>query len=430
MSQKTYIKLCLIYILFIIYATSIPFTFINSLTDFINKLSAVRWIPYIIGGRRESLTDIFSNIILFIPLGFCTASLLKKSGKIIFPLIISCLAGFIVSSTVEMLQLFTTERVSSITDILNNTLGAFCGSSAAILYHNKIYVFIKPYIQKFFQRPLIEIYTVLTGVGILFFAVLPFDISLDIDDIKRGIKFFLANFTIFPAWKYMQSSINNFFFFFIFSFLGVYSIFNRGLSWFTIRLFFLFNIFFAVSIEFMQLMIVSRGSTISNIFFAMLGSCLAIILSVYFYDKKTMLKTANKSFIITYCAYIFFNYMFPFKLTGNITDNISVISFVPFAMYFARTNLFSFADFFGQTFMFVPLGILAIMNQNRSAKKSFMVGFSSGMILEVIQAIIQSRYCDITDALMAGVGCCIGNYCVLRFYSFQNKLKSKDNIQN
>ena len=430
MTEKKNIKLSLIYILFIIYATTIPFSFVGSMDAFLHKLYSIRWTLYITGGRRESLTDIFSNIVLFVPLGFCLASFFIKPGKIFLTVFLSCLIGFSISLTVEMIQLFTAERVSSVTDIFNNSLGVFLGSSIAVLYHNKISIFIKPYIQKFFKRPLIEVYTVLTAGGILFFALSPFDFSVDMDDLKRGVKFFLAHFTVLPEWSYMQSSINNFFFFFILSFLGIFSIFNRGLSWIYIKLFFLFNILFAVGIEFFQLMIVSRGSSLSNLVFALGGSCTGIILSICLFNENSMIRTAKRCFMTIYIVYVLFNYMFPFKFTVNITDNVSVISLVPFAMYFVKTNLFSFADFFEQTFMFIPLGVLGIMNLTRSPKKSFAVGFVCGAILEFGQAMIETRYCDITDAIMAGAGCYIGNYCVLRFYAFQEKLKSNSIIIN
>ena len=428
MTQKTYIKLSLIYIIFIIYATTIPFTFIGSFEELARNLSSIRLTPYFAGGRRESIFDIFSNIVLFMPFGFCLVSVLRKPGQIVMAVILSCLSGLFISVVVEILQLFTVNRVSSVTDICNNGIGTFLGASAAVLYHNKISIFIKPYIKSFFKRPLIEVYTGLTAAGILFFAIVPFDFSLDMDDLKRGVKFFLAHRTIFMEWKYMQSSVNNFLFFFIFSFLGTFSIFNR--AWISVMKFFLLTILFAAGIELMQFMIASRGSNISNLSFAAVGSCGGILAAYRLYNENNMMRTAKRCFIVTYLIYVFFNYLFPFKLVTNVTDNISVISFVPFAMYFVRTNLFSFADFFEQTFMFIPLGVLGIMNLTRSPKKSFAVGFVFGAVLELAQALVESRYCDITDAIMAGVGCYIGNYCVLRFCEFQDKLKSTRIITN
>ncbi len=72
--------------------------------------------------RWELLTDLFGNIILFIPLPFFFSVVFKieSAGKII-------LYAFILSICVEVTQFIFSIGVADIDDILLNTLGAIIG---------------------------------------------------------------------------------------------------------------------------------------------------------------------------------------------------------------------------------------------------------------------------------------------------------------
>ncbi|MDV7398400.1 VanZ family protein, partial [Arthrospira platensis SPKY1] len=110
--------------LFLIYACLVPFHLHFSFAEVLHRFHDIRWMPYFVNGRRTSLTDLASNIALFIPFGFLTAgALYGRIGNTLLILRV-ILLGFGLSALLESFQLFTVIRVSSVTDICNNTLGA------------------------------------------------------------------------------------------------------------------------------------------------------------------------------------------------------------------------------------------------------------------------------------------------------------------
>ena len=79
----------------------------------------------------SSVKDYTQNILLFIPLGISIGAIARHQKIGNWSILISCLIGATVSTTVELTQLLLPIRVSNLTDIICNSLGALVG---AILY--------------------------------------------------------------------------------------------------------------------------------------------------------------------------------------------------------------------------------------------------------------------------------------------------------
>ncbi|MEY2832628.1 MAG: hypothetical protein RLZZ574_1886, partial [Cyanobacteriota bacterium] len=79
-----------------------------------------------------SVKDYWQNILLFIPLGVSWA-MMSARKQLSTPVIlaVACSISILTSSTVEIIQLFLSSRVSNISDIICNSLG---GTIGAILY--------------------------------------------------------------------------------------------------------------------------------------------------------------------------------------------------------------------------------------------------------------------------------------------------------
>lgn len=73
---------------------------------------------------RSGLTNLISNIILFLPLGFFYRLTTRRRGAYIL--------GFCLSLSIEVIQLFIPARTPSVVDIIANTLGAGLG---AVIYN-------------------------------------------------------------------------------------------------------------------------------------------------------------------------------------------------------------------------------------------------------------------------------------------------------
>ena len=103
-----------------------------ALAAFIIVGSAGRWAPYEPGLWAPLLVrprDIAVNVGLYVPFGVCGMLALRRRDArgIVRVTIIALLFSF----AVESLQLYTADRVASLTDIVSACVGALAGASAA-----------------------------------------------------------------------------------------------------------------------------------------------------------------------------------------------------------------------------------------------------------------------------------------------------------
>jgi glycopeptide antibiotics resistance protein len=79
---------------------------------------------------REYLSAVMKNIVGFVPLGFCFYPFLwLRQGR--GTMLLTIVAGTVVSLTIEILQAFLPTRDSGMTDVFTNTMGTWIG---ALLY--------------------------------------------------------------------------------------------------------------------------------------------------------------------------------------------------------------------------------------------------------------------------------------------------------
>ena len=78
------------------------------------------------------LIDIAGNIVVFAPLGASVAMALADGRTLASRLLWGTLVGLALSCTIEFLQGLTSSRVSSLSDVALNTLGAAIGAALAL----------------------------------------------------------------------------------------------------------------------------------------------------------------------------------------------------------------------------------------------------------------------------------------------------------
>ena len=92
--------------------------------------------------KPDALTDYPRNVLLFLPIGFGIAALLKKRGRSTRTMLVSALVvGFCLTLLVETLQLFLPDRQTSLADVLSNIAGAFLGFLLFYLWGTQILKF-------------------------------------------------------------------------------------------------------------------------------------------------------------------------------------------------------------------------------------------------------------------------------------------------
>jgi VanZ like family len=78
--------------------------------------------------------DVFLNILLFVPFGFALASKLRNRRKSSgVALLYTCLAGTLLSYSIEFVQIYTPARDSGWEDVVTNSIGTLVGCVASLL---------------------------------------------------------------------------------------------------------------------------------------------------------------------------------------------------------------------------------------------------------------------------------------------------------
>ncbi len=127
--------LWILFTLFIVYGTTIPFDFRVGWSGAMDKLAHLPLNPLISpdSGQRVSIPDEVQNVLLFIPFGAFGVLAGRSRRRASIPRLISVTGmALALSASVETLQLFSAVRVTSVGDVTTNVTGAILGGVAAI----------------------------------------------------------------------------------------------------------------------------------------------------------------------------------------------------------------------------------------------------------------------------------------------------------
>jgi len=107
----------------ILYISLWPFRLLPDRPPLGEALGMLTW-------ARASRADMFSNVLLYVPLGFALALLLERPLGRVASLLAATAAGAALSITLEIVQASIATRVPSLTDLSLNTMGAAAGAVA------------------------------------------------------------------------------------------------------------------------------------------------------------------------------------------------------------------------------------------------------------------------------------------------------------
>jgi glycopeptide antibiotics resistance protein len=112
----------------ILYISLYPFEFAPAHPTWLAALHSMSW-------ARASRSDMFNNVLLYLPLGFCLLLLIAPRTGRFAALPISTLIGAALSLTLELLQASIESRVPSYTDLTLNAAGTLVGAITGSAWH-------------------------------------------------------------------------------------------------------------------------------------------------------------------------------------------------------------------------------------------------------------------------------------------------------
>lgn len=183
------LHLLLLYAAFIIYATIIPFAFDTPPENFNSKLQTLLSDPLQLEARRGfSITDVVSNVLLFLPFGVLFAlaySHAAPSAKRTHVILWAVGAALPLSALVEFMQFFSERRVAYLLDCLMNGTGAFCGAFGVVRFTTQARIYLQGKFRlQSFEAKLFAFYAALLA----FVQLLPLRPTLDVSTIKQTLK--------------------------------------------------------------------------------------------------------------------------------------------------------------------------------------------------------------------------------------------------
>jgi VanZ family protein len=153
----------------IVYASLYPFGFarveVQGLADLLDRL------PW----ARTTRSDIAANVLLYLPFGACLGWLLASRLGGPLALAGATLAGVVLSTGIEVAQIFETRRVASLADVFFNGLGSLAGGALALALRSARHSFSRHPLARLLAQP-IPAALLLLWLG---YRLAPFALTLD-----------------------------------------------------------------------------------------------------------------------------------------------------------------------------------------------------------------------------------------------------------
>jgi VanZ family protein len=128
-SRSVIFWLLLVVLALIVYGSLYPFNFKPDAIDG-GVLEALRQLSWARAGRADRI----SNVLLYLPLGFCLFLWLELRWPRAPAMIIATVLGSLLSLTIEVAQVYISTRVPSLADLTLNALGTLLGATAGLAW--------------------------------------------------------------------------------------------------------------------------------------------------------------------------------------------------------------------------------------------------------------------------------------------------------
>lgn len=199
--------LLLLYTLFIIYGGLFPFVDWRLPSQSLMEV----WMQML--GERVSRSDLLTNILAYIPLGFLISSVCSARFGNFSRILLTVILGSLLSFSMECLQMFLPARTSSSVDLLLNMISTFSGalSFSWVCGKSSLGEWCAKWRSKHFNDGKF------TEIGLLVVALwgatqlAPFVPSIDIGDIKNGLKplwLTLNDLSLFNVYRTVTYALN------------------------------------------------------------------------------------------------------------------------------------------------------------------------------------------------------------------------------
>ncbi len=428
------LQLLLLYAAFIIYATIIPFAFDTPPESFAAKLDALLADPLQRNADRGfALTDLVSNVLLFIPfgllLGLARLQSAPRSRRTRVVLLATC-ASLLLSGGVEFIQFFSERRVASLLDCLMNGLGATLGAGFATLWWPRQQIYLQRLLlHRFARTPELKLFS-LYAVLLVFAQLMPVHPTLDISTIKKNLK---ATELTLPQ---TPTALGDLFAETIL-YAGFALLWLRAQSG-TQRTRVLVQAIgltagVALLLEGAQLFLVAHVVRLRNLLAGLEGGLYGAAIFILaqmrvarqartaraLCERKLMLNLGLGHLL----AYIFLLELQPYEFDFGAA-NLAQFEWLPFIEYYRNTNAHAVADLGEGLVLFALFALLMLArlnlrpsaNQTSQQRLTLAASVSLSLLLEALQLGFAQHAHGVTDCMNAALGAALGIWLWRKFF--------------
>jgi len=395
--------------LFIVYGTMLPFDFSASRGQVVAKLGRL-WRHPLGGG---SWHDVHSNVLLFMPWGLLLGIWRAGRGTGFVPaMILGLLSGALLSGSVEFLQLFAPARATSLIDLITNTFGSCVGALFGWPWARWVWPRLSIRIRQVISvRPLAG--CSLAVLALLFVAGLaPFHVSLAPSDMRAALEgarldpfgFLFQGASPPDPWRWIGELLTWVLAGGLFA-LAAEESSQRGVRAIGCTIAVAGSM--SLAIQASHVLIPGRAIDMTSVVIAVFGSAVgsAPVVCLPARDPRRWIPVA---LLIWGLAVVVASWR-PARFAWPVPPYWRTERIVPFWSYFGSRSLADLADVIGQALIFIPLGaILGARSWRQSFAGTVLIGLVVGYLLEVGQVFLPDRGADISDAISAAAGAGLG----------------------
>ncbi len=407
------------YVVMLIYASLMPFD-LASVNRIVNALSRF-WSGWPINpGARISGSDIMSNLALYVPLGWIIAVRCKLChlGSVL-SMMLSLLLCSMLSVCIEIAQMATVSRTASAADWLLNTISGLAGALAGILWGKALWIGGLHWLQKCWRtRP--------ANIGTLVFLALlaadawaPYMPTILLKHFRRSLQGshfnIVEGLALYPWHWWVTTRV--LVYAAVTVLLANWHVPQKGRELKTWLYATGLATGFALILELVKLIIVSRYFNIANVAASQTGCFAALLIPAFSLNKLVISRKLDLT-IAALMAYLFYLWWTPFNFVWNFElvrkALPSPVQLLPFYHYAMGAELNHIRLFVQSVFL---LGLLIYLIRvrfgwaeglHRKVMLAVLLSIALGLILEGGQFFLPSRTPSMTDVYCFALGGGIG----------------------
>jgi VanZ family protein len=391
---------------FIVYGTTIPFHFVSEWRVALEHLARVRLNPLITPetGGPVSISDFVSNILLFVPFGCFGVWSLRRPRAIVPRVAVIVMLSVVLSTTVETLQLFTIDRISSVADVFANGLGGLTGAVGAVFVQTSGEALLGM-VTETGVTEVAAFYPFLVATLVVCVGTWePFDVTLDVGSVFSKIHTFLRDpWQAGPPSDEVVSFLQHLLFT---SLLVVWLQEVRVRSAAAIAA--VVGTVVGLGAEASQLFIAGRMPGLSDAVVAVAGALTGVPTGLMFQKRAAPAFWCTLLFAVTALG-VAMQQLSPFKAANEPQP----FQWMPFLSYYLATTGNTVSHAAELLVSYFPLGFgLAMWVRNRRARLAAVL--SAALVIavpvEYLQRFIAGRYADVTDIGLSVAGAWLGSW--------------------